>query len=193
MVFAIDLWSISAKKCSDKTDTGIKITMQVEGGRIMAELMIDIYEYLTDDQIKEICKEEFRRQIRIQFANNTEATNKRLIGNIAYQVVFEEISAYIGADAWSILKDTVAKIMQDEGAIRYVLFQRKDDFTYKNSPAVDMMDEITAENRGLMEQKVREAIEKFEFCDVQDEIYEVAREVIYKRIFGKEDKNNADA
>lgn len=56
-----------------------------------------------------------------------------------------------------------------------------------------MMDEITAENRGLMEQKVREAIEKFEFCDVQDEIYEVAREVIYKRIFGKEDKNNADA
>ena len=106
---------------------------------------------------------------------------------------FEEISASIGADAWSMLKDTVAKIMQDEGTIRYVLFQRKDNFTYKNSPAVDMMDEITAENRGLMEQKVREAIEKFEFRDVQDEIYEVAREVIYKRIFGKEDKNNADA
>ena len=31
-----------------------------------------------------------------------------------------------------------------------------------------------------------EAIEKFEFRDVQDEIYEVAREVIYKRIFGEE-------
>lgn len=159
----------------------------------MAELMIDIYEYLTDDQIKEICKEEFRRQIRIQFANNTEATIKRIIGNIAYQVIFEEISASIGADAWSILKDTVAKIMQDEGTIRYVLFQRKDNFTYRNSPAVDMLDEITAKSRGLMEQKVREAIEKFEFCDVQDEIYEVAREVIYKRIFGKEDKNNVDA
>lgn len=89
-----------------------------------------------------------------------------------------------------MLKDTVSKIMQDEGAIRYVLFQRKDDFTYKYSTAVDMLDEITAKNRGLMEQKVREAIEKFEFRDVQDEIYEVAREVIYKRIFGKEDEDN---
>lgn len=156
----------------------------------MAELMIDIYEYLTDDQINEICKEEVRRQIRMQFANQTEATIKRLIGNIAYQVVFEEISANIGADAWSMLKDTVSKIMQDEGAIRYVLFQRKGDFTHKNSPAVDMLDEITTDNRGLMEQKVRETIEKFDFHCVQDEIYEVAQEVIYKRIFGKEDENN---
>lgn len=156
----------------------------------MAELMIDIYEYFTDDQIKEICKEEVRRQIRMQFANRPEATIERLISNIAYQVVFEEISANIGADAWSMLKDTVSKIMQDEGAIRYVLFQRKDEFTYKNSPAVDMMDEITADNRGLMEQKVREAIEKFEFRDVQDEIYEVAQEIIYKRIFGKEGEDN---
>lgn len=159
----------------------------------MAELMINIYEYLTDDQIKVICIEEVRHQIRKQFADNTEATIKRLIGNIAYQVVFEEISASIGADAWSMLKDTVDRIMQDEYAIQYVLFQRKDNFTYRNSPTVDMMDEIAAENRGLMEQKVREAIEKFEFRDVQDEIYEVAREVIYKRIFGKEDKSNADA
>lgn len=159
----------------------------------MAELMINIYEYLTDDQIKVICQEEVRHQIRKQFADNTEATIKRLIGNIAYQVVFEEISANIGADAWGMLKDTVDRIIQDEDAIKYVLFQRKDNFTYRNSPAVDMLDEITAKSRGVMEQKVREAIEKFEFCDVQDEIYEVAREVIYKRIFGKEDKNNADA
>lgn len=156
----------------------------------MAELMINIYEYLTDDQIKVICQEEVRHQIRKQFADNSEATIKRLIGNIAYQVVFEEISASIGADAWSMLKDTVDRIMQDEYAIQYVLFQRKDNFTYRNSPTVDMMDEIAAESRGLMEQKVREAIEKFEFRDVQDEIYEVAREVIYKRIFGKEEKNN---
>lgn len=159
----------------------------------MAELMINIYEYLTDDQIKVICQEEVRHQIRKQFADNSEATIKQLIGNIAYQVVFEEISASIGADAWSMLKDTVDRIMQDEYAIQYVLFQRKDNFTYRNSPTVDMMDEIAAENRGLMEQKVREAIEKFEFRDVQDEIYEVAREVIYKRIFGKEGKNNVDA
>lgn len=159
----------------------------------MAELMINIYEYLTDDQIKVICQEEVRHQIRKQFADNSEATIKRLIGSIAYQVVFEEISASIGVDAWSMLKDTVDRIMQDEYAIQYVLFQRKDNFTYRNSPTVDMMDEIAAKNRGLMEQKVREAIEKFEFRDVQDEIYEVAREVIYKRIFGKEDKNNVDA
>ena len=66
----------------------------------------------------------------------------------------------------------------------------KDNFYHRNSPAIDMMDEIVAENRGLMEKKVREAIEDFDFSDVQDEIYEVAQEVIYKRIFGRENENN---
>lgn len=156
----------------------------------MAKLMIDIYEYLTEDEITEICKEEVRRQIQMQFANNPEATNKRLISNISCQEVFDEISASIGEDVREMLKDTITKIIQDKNAVRYVLFQRKDNFTYKNSPAVDMMDEITMDCRGLMEQKVRESIDKFDFDCVQDEIYEVAREVIYKRIFGKEDKNN---
>lgn len=159
----------------------------------MNKLMIDIYDYLTEDEITEICKEEVRRQIRMQFANNPEATNKRLISNISYQEVFDEISASIGEDVREMLKDTITKIIQDKNAVRYVLFQRKDNFTYKNSPAVDMMDEITMDCRGLMEQKVRESIEKFDFDCVQDEIYEVAQEVIYKRIFGKEDENNADA
>lgn len=158
----------------------------------MAKLMIDIYEYLTEDEITEICKEEVRRQLRMQFANNPEATNARLISNISYQEVFDEISASIGEDVREMLKDTVSKIIQDKNAVRYVLFQRKDNFTYKNSPAVDMMDEITADNRGLMEQKVREAIEKFEFRDVQDEIYEVAQEVIYRHIYGKDGEDHAD-
>lgn len=43
----------------------------------MAELMIDIYEYLTYDQIKELYKEEVRRQIRKQFANNREQYRSR--------------------------------------------------------------------------------------------------------------------
>lgn len=156
----------------------------------MAKLMIDIYEHLTEEEITEICKEEVRRQIRMQFANNTEATNRRLISNISYQEVFDEISAFIGEDVREMLKDTIIKIIQDKNAVRYMLFQRKDNFAYKNSPAVDMLDEITADNRGLIEQKVREAIEKYEFRDVQDEIYKVAQEVIYKRIFGKEDVGN---
>lgn len=46
----------------------------------MAELMIDIYEYLTYDQIKAIYKEEVRRQIRKQFANNREQYRSRKCG-----------------------------------------------------------------------------------------------------------------
>lgn len=156
----------------------------------MAKLMINIYEYLTEYEIAEICKEEVRRQIRMQFANNPEATNQRLISNISYQEVFDEISASIGEDVREMLKDTIIKIIQDKNDVRYILFQRKDNFAYRNSPAVDMLDEITADNRGLMEQKVREAIEKYEFRDVQDEIYKVAQEVIYKRIFGKDGEDN---
>lgn len=152
----------------------------------MTDLTVNVHDYLTDEQIAEICKEEIQRQIRIQFVNNPEEENARLISNLSYREVFDEISESIGADAREMLKDAIKRILANDSSVKYVLFQRKDSFCYRNSPAVDMMDEITAENRGLMEQKVREAIEKFEFCDVQDEIYEVAQEVIYKRIFGKE-------
>lgn len=32
MVFAIDLWSISAKKCSGKTETRVQTYLQIKGG-----------------------------------------------------------------------------------------------------------------------------------------------------------------
>lgn len=156
----------------------------------MTELMINIHDYLTDAQIAEVCKEEIRRQIHMQFANNPEGTNTRLISNISYMEVFDEISETIGADARQLLKDTVKRILGDDSSIRYVLFQRKDNFYPRNSPAIDMMDEIVAENRGLMEEKVREAIDDFNFVDVQNEILEVAEDVLRKRIFGKEGEDN---
>ena len=159
----------------------------------MNDLTVNVHDYLTDEQIAEVCKEEIQRQIRLQFENNPEGTNTRLISNISYMEVFDEISETIGADARQMLKDAIKRILENDRSIKYELFQRKDDFYHRNSPAIDIMDEIVAENRELMEKKVREAIEDFDFSDVQDEIYEVAQEVIYKRIFGKEDKNNADA
>ena len=159
----------------------------------MNDLTVNVHDYLTDEQIAEVCKEEIQRQIRMQFANNPEGTNTRLISNISYMEVFDEISETIGADARQMLKDAIKRILGNDSSIKYELFKRKDDFYHRNSPAIDMMDEIVAENRGLMEKKVREAIEDFDFSDVQDEIYEVAQEVIYKRIFEKEDKNNVDA
>lgn len=54
----------------------------------MAELMIDIYEYLTYDQIKEIYKEEVRRQIRKQFANNREQYRRRKCGKPSRSLSF---------------------------------------------------------------------------------------------------------
>lgn len=151
----------------------------------MAELTVNIRDYLTDAQIAEVCKEEIRRQIRMQFSNNSEETNTRLISNISYVEVFNEISESIGADAREMLKKAVKRILENDSSVKYVLFQRKDNFYPRNSPAVDMMDEIVAENRGLMEEKVREAIDDFNFVDVQNEILEVAEDVLRKRIFGK--------
>lgn len=54
----------------------------------MTELMIDIYEYLTYDQIKEIYKEEVRRQIRKQFANNREQYRSRKCGKPSRSLSF---------------------------------------------------------------------------------------------------------
>lgn len=54
----------------------------------MAELMIDIYEHLTYDQIKETYKEEVRRQIRKQFANNREQYRSRKCGKPSRNLSF---------------------------------------------------------------------------------------------------------
>lgn len=154
----------------------------------MADLMINIRDYLSDEQIAETCKEEIRRQIRMQFSNNPEETNTRLISNISYAEVFNEISEAIEADAREMLKKAVIRILNDDNSLKFVLFRRKGSIFPRNSPAIDMLDEIVAENRGLMEEKVREAIQDFDFVDVQNEILEVAEDVLRKRIFVKGEK-----
>lgn len=151
----------------------------------MAELMVNIHDYLSDEQIAEVCKEEIRRQIRLQFSDNSEEANTRLISNISYSEVFNEISESIGADAREMMKKAVIRILNDDNSLKLVLFRREGAVFHRNSPAVDMMDEIVAENRGLMEEKVREAIQNFNFVDVQFEILEVAEDVLRKRIFAK--------
>ncbi|MGN1472602.1 MAG: hypothetical protein ACI4WZ_00890 [Eubacteriales bacterium] len=78
--------------------------------------------------------------------------------------------------------------MQDESNIKYVLFLHRDQYSSAQSRAVDMMNEIVDEYRELMEKRIKEIIETFDFKDVQDEIYEFAKDAVYDRIFGKGNK-----
>ena len=56
----------------------------------MNDLTVNVHDYLTDEQIAEVCKEEIQRQIRMQFENNPDGTNTRLISNISYYVDIRE-------------------------------------------------------------------------------------------------------
>ena len=52
---------------------------------------INPLDYLSHDEIKDIAIDELRNQIRQMFKSETEA--QRLLSNLSYQIVFDEITS----------------------------------------------------------------------------------------------------
>ena len=58
------------------------------------KISIDITEYLSKEQIKEACKEQLKYEIS-KFFNGSEENKQRLLSNLSYQIVFDEIDKQI--------------------------------------------------------------------------------------------------
>lgn len=140
------------------------------------EIKIDIENYLSEEEIKEICKDEMRCIISEQFRK--EADVDRVISNLSYEFLFRQISESIGEDAVALIKSKVKKLLQDDGIIKYELFRKEDAWGRSESVGYKILQQSIKDNADLINEKVKEAIGAYDFgskdeikCVIEDSVH----------------------
>ena len=135
------------------------------------EMNIKISDYLSEDEIKEIVKEEFRSRLRNHF--DSEYNIGRIITNCAYRNLGEELEKLVPNYKKS-LGDNIKNIFESKDSIRYELFSN-DMFSNRKSSGEVLIEEYLKNNKKLLEDKIKETILG---RDLSDKIYEKATNLI---------------
>lgn len=124
---------------------------------------IKFEDYLSRGEIKDILEEELRNQIIKHF--NNEENAKRLLSNLAYHVVREEVNKIV-PNYEQELVEKVTSLIKDSSSVSFNLF----DFdTYGSgrgrSLGAKIVEQTVNENRELIKNKVIEAIQGRDYSD----------------------------
>ena len=123
---------------------------------------IKITDYLQQHEIKEIVSDELRVQIREHFRNEENA--RRLLSNLAYQLVSEEVNKIV-PNYEKELVEKVVSLLNDKKAVSYRLF----DFDYNTGNAKSLgakiVENTVRENQQLIKDKVIDTIQNADYSD----------------------------
>lgn len=120
---------------------------------------INVEDYLDRDEIKDIIKDQIRYIV--------ERDVERLLTNSAYYVVFKAVDEALDNSAKEFIKEKAIAIINDLS--EYCVFRKKDDWEKEDSIAYQVLQEAMNENKDLIKQKVREAIENRDYeRDIQN-------------------------
>ena len=123
---------------------------------------IKITDYLQQHEIKEIDSDELRAQIREHFRNEENA--RRLLSNLSYQLVSEEVEKIV-PNYEKELVEKVVSLLNDKKAVSYRLF----DFEYNTGNAKSLgakiVENTVRENQQLIKDKVINTIQNADYSE----------------------------
>lgn len=123
---------------------------------------IKITDYLQQHEIKEIVSDELRVQIREHFRNEENA--RRLLSNLAYQIVSEEVDKIV-PNYEKELVEKVVSLLNDKKSVSYRLF----DFDYNTGNAKSLgakiVENTVRENQQLIKDKVIDTIQNADYSE----------------------------
>ena len=123
---------------------------------------IKITDYLQQHEIKEIVSDELRAQIREHFRNEENA--RRLLSNLSYQLVSEEVEKIV-PNYEKDLVEKVVSLLQDKQSLNYRLF----DFDYNTGNAKSLgakiVENTVRENQQLIKDKVIDTIHNANYSE----------------------------
>jgi cysteinyl-tRNA synthetase len=124
---------------------------------------VKIEDYLDKETIREIVIDELRSQIKEHFRNEENA--KRLLSNLAYHIVREEVEKIV-PNYEQELVDKVASLIKDKSSVSFNLFDF-DSYGSGRSKSLGakIVEQTVQENRELIKEKVIQAIQEKDYSD----------------------------
>ena len=117
---------------------------------------VNIKEYLSEDEIKEVCIQEIRSHVRKSF---TEKDLARIISNSAFYKVFGIVDDLLPEDYAEKIVNKTKEIIDNQFGT-YEVFREKSYYD-EASKAQKIMEKTIDNMAGYIEQKTKEAIEKY--------------------------------
>lgn len=112
---------------------------------------INVEDYLSQDEIKQIVIDQVKSEVRELF--KTEENAKRILSNLSYELVFNEIDKVIPNSRQLIIEKTTSILNNIQS---YSVFRNRD--YGKASLAYELMEQAVRENKDLLNHKVKETI-----------------------------------
>lgn len=142
---------------------------------------INIENYLSEEEIKEICKDELRNSIKKQFSNEKDLT--RIITNLSYYELWEQIENEVPNCKKIIKGKTIEQLNKISS---YDVLREKGEFNSKNSVAQDILENCVIENKNIIEDKVKEILNSLSKTDIKYDIKGIIEEYIENLFKGDE-------
>ena len=147
---------------------------------------IKIEDYLSEEEIKEICKEALYQKIR---EDMRKLNVNDIIANISYREVEAMVDTYVGED--DFCKKEIPKKVRDviEGLSSFTVFRKADVGERKNSIAYDIMEEECRASRPLIKARVEQVINEYKFPQLErDEIMYTIADVLTDRLLPEKEE-----
>ena len=144
------------------------------------KLEIKLEDYLTIDEIKDIIREEFATSVAKTLSKETELT--RIIGNIAHEIVFNEIGKYI-PNYKELLTKNVKQIIEKKD-YRWEIFRSKDVWDREEGLGLTIIKETLNANKDSIKKRIEDAINNFDINELCKDYLDKKMEEVAEE-FGK--------
>ena len=144
---------------------------------------IKIEDYLSKEEIKEICKDAMYQKIREDMHN---LNVNDIIANISNAEVEAMVDTYVGEDDFCKreIPKKVHRVIDELST--YTVFREADAWERKNSIAYDIMQEECRASRPLIKARVEQIINEYNFPQLErDEIMYTIADVLTDRLLHK--------
>lgn len=132
------------------------------------ETTINIDNYLTEEEQKDIIISEFKNVVRRMICKNgdngVEKQIERILGNCALHTITEMFNQHYNSDIENIIIRHVDKVLAD-GSLTYHIFHKKDVWGNDDSIGTKIIEKAVLNNKDVIEQRVTECIENYNISE----------------------------
>jgi len=154
------------------------------------KIEINIEDYLTEEDKKQICKESFKNMVYKGLIEKTKekdrmANYERIVSNSIHFYLNKEIDEIIGADVKALIKNATIDTIKKKD-FTYSLFRKKSAWEKEDSLALTISNEAVESYRDVMTEKIHrkldEAVEELGVDNLQELFSNVFHEFITERL-----------
>lgn len=117
----------------------------------MSTLEINIDNYITEEEKKQIAKETFQQACFMHFKD--EDSVKRIISNSAYDIVYKMVDEHFNLDLELFFEDKIVEIINKMDWFH--LFKKPDSWSCESNSAYQILEKTLLDNKDIIERNVK--------------------------------------